>query len=78
MDQSELLNLGAVIGTLTYCITVHGNLHTFEGKFLYTNKLAQPNKLTPLHGILHRNDIVVTCVASMKYCLSLGVRKTLK
>ena len=27
VDQSELLKLWAGIGTLTYCIMVHGNLH---------------------------------------------------
>ena len=55
MDQSELLNLWAgigtltyCIGTLTYCIMVHGNLHLKVKFCIYTNKLTPPNKLTPL------------------------------
>ena len=33
---------------------------------------------TAVLHVLHGNASVVTCVASMKYCLSLRVRKTLK
>ena len=54
MDQSELLNLWAGIGTFN--LLYYGSWKfTFEGKILYKNKLSLPNKLTPLHGTAKRN-----------------------
>ena len=58
MDQSELLNLLAGIRTLTYCITVHGNLHLKVKFCKRTSSPTEQTHPTVSRFITHKMDFV--------------------